>query len=140
MIEGLLQVMHHSLSLALIVVIRNLSVKNTVIACFLDISCNVPRPETAELCQWIVETQKENWEKEEAIIREEFNISPDVALEDVNLFEGKGWFKRKYSRLRFLVKMLHCYKKARHTKLASPRPRIHMVPHQDVARHHKQLL
>lgn len=49
----------------------------------------IPRPETAELCQWIVETQKENWEKEEAIIREEFNISPDVALEDVNLFEGK---------------------------------------------------
>lgn len=28
-------------------------------------------------------------EKEEAIIRKEFNISPDVALEDVNLFEGK---------------------------------------------------
>lgn len=49
----------------------------------------IPRPETAELCQWIVETQNENWEKEEAIIREEFNISPDVALEDVNLFEGK---------------------------------------------------
>ena len=38
--KGLLQVMHHSLSLALIVVIRNLSVKNTVVACFLDISCN----------------------------------------------------------------------------------------------------
>ena len=24
----------------------------------------IPRPETAELCQWIVETQNENWEKE----------------------------------------------------------------------------
>lgn len=84
----------------------------------------IPRPETAELCQWIAETQNENLKKEEAIIREEFNISPDAALEDVNLFEGKGWFKRKYSRLRFLIKMVHCYKKARHTKLASPRPRI----------------
>ena len=84
----------------------------------------IPRPETAELCQWIVETQKENWEKEEAIIRKEFNISPDVALEDVNLFEGKGWFKRKYLRLRFLIKMIHSYKKARRTKLAVPRPRI----------------
>ncbi len=84
----------------------------------------IPRPETAELCQWIAETQNENLKKEEAIIREEFNISPDVALEDVNLFEGKGWFKRKYSRLRFLIKMVHCYKKASHTKLASPRPRI----------------
>ena len=84
----------------------------------------IPRPETAELCQWIAETQNENLKKEEAIIREEFSISPDVALEDVNLFEGKGWFKRKYLRLRFLVKMLHSYKKARHTKLAVPRPRI----------------
>ena len=84
----------------------------------------IPRPETAELCQWIAETQNENMKKEEAIIREEFNISPDVALEDVNLFEGKGWFKRKYLRLRFLIKMKHCYKKARRTKLAVPRPRI----------------
>ena len=84
----------------------------------------IPRPETAELCQWIAETQNENLKKEEAIIREEFNISPDVALEDVNLFEGKGWFKRKYLRLRFLIKMIHCYKKARRTKLAVPRPRI----------------
>ena len=39
----------------------------------------IPRPETAELCRWIVETQNENWEKD---------------------------------------------KKARHTKLVSPRPRI----------------
>ena len=84
----------------------------------------IPRPETAELCQWIAETQNENLKKEEAIIREEFNISPDVAIEDVNLFEGKGWFKRKYLRLRFLIKMIHCYKKARRTKLAVPRPRI----------------
>ena len=84
----------------------------------------IPRPETAELCQWIVETQNENWEKEEAIIRKEFNISPDAAIEDINIFEAKGWFKRKYLRLRFLIKMLHCYKKARHTKLISPRPRI----------------
>ncbi len=83
----------------------------------------IPRPETAELCEWIVETQNENLKKEEAIIREEFNISPDVAL-DANMFEGKGWFKRKYLRLRFLIKMIHCYKKARHTKLAVPRPRI----------------
>ena len=84
----------------------------------------IPRPETAELCQWIAETQNENLKKEEAIIRKEFNISPDVAIEDVNLFEGKGWFKRKYLRLRFLIKMIHCYKKARRTKLAVPRPRI----------------
>ncbi len=84
----------------------------------------IPRPETAELCQWIVETQNENWEKEEAIIRKEFNISPDVAFKDVNMFEAKGWLKRQYLRLRFLVKMLHIYKKTRYTKLASPRPRI----------------
>lgn len=84
----------------------------------------IPRPETAELCQWIVETQNENWEKEEAIIRKEFNISPDVAFKDVNMFETKGWLKRQYLRLRFLVKMLHIYKKTRYTKLASPRPRI----------------
>ena len=84
----------------------------------------IPRPETAELCQWIVETQKENWENVEEIIRKEFNISPDVAFEDINIFKEKGWFKRKYSRLRFLIKMLHSYKKARHSKLASPRPRI----------------
>ena len=84
----------------------------------------IPRPETAELCQWIVETQNENLKKEEAIIREEFNISPDVAIKDANIFKGKGWFKRKYLRLRFLIKMTHCYKKARHTKLVSPRPRI----------------
>ena len=84
----------------------------------------IPRPETAELCQWIVETQNENWEKEEAIIRKEFNISPDVAFKDVNMFEAKGWFKRKYLRLRFLIKMLHSFKKARHTKLVTPRPRI----------------
>ena len=84
----------------------------------------IPRPETAELCQWIAETQNENMKKEEAIIREEFNISPDVALEDVNLFEGKGWFKRKYLRLRYFVKMLHISKKARYTKLVSPRPLI----------------
>ena len=62
--------------------------------------------------------------KEEAIIREEFNISPDVAIKDANIFKGKGWFKRKYLRLRFLIKMIHCYKKARRTKLAVPRPRI----------------
>ena len=84
----------------------------------------IPRPETAELCQWIVETQNENLKEEEAIIRKEFNISPDAAIEDINIFEAKGWFKRKYLRLRFLIKMLHCYKKARHTKLVSPRPRI----------------
>lgn len=84
----------------------------------------IPRPETAELCLWIVETQKENWENVEEIIRKEFNISPDVAFEDINIFKEKGWFKRKYSRLRFLIKMLHSYKKARHSKLASPRPRI----------------
>ena len=84
----------------------------------------IPRPETAELCQWIVETQNENWEKEEAIIRKEFNISPDVAFKAVNMFEAKGWLKRQYLRLRFLVKMLHIYKKTRYTKLASPRPRI----------------
>ena len=84
----------------------------------------IPRPETAELCQWIVETQNENWEKGEAIIRKEFNISPDVAFKDVNMFEAKGWLKRQYLRLRFLVKMLHIYKKTRYTKLASPRPRI----------------
>lgn len=84
----------------------------------------IPRPETAELCQWIVETQKENWENVEEIIRKEFNISPDVAFEDINIFKEKGWFKRKYSRLRFIVKIVHCYIKARHTKLASPRPRI----------------
>ena len=84
----------------------------------------IPRPETAELCQWIVETQNENWEKEEAISRKEFNISPDVAFKDVNMFEAKGWLKRQYLRLRFLVKMLHIYKKTRYTKLASPRPRI----------------
>ena len=84
----------------------------------------IPRPETAELCQWIVETQNENLKEEEAIIRKEFNISPDAAIEDINIFEAKGWLKRQYLRLRFLVKMLHCYKKARHTKLASPRPRI----------------
>ena len=79
----------------------------------------IPRPETAELCQWIAETQNENLKDEEAI-----NISPDTAIEDVNMFKGKGWFKRKYLRLRFLIKMLHSFKKARHTKLASPRPRI----------------
>ena len=84
----------------------------------------IPRPETAELCQWIVETQNENWEKEEVIVRKEFNISPDVAFKDVNMFEAKGWLKRQYLRLRFLVKMLHIYKKTRYTKLASPRPRI----------------
>ena len=84
----------------------------------------IPRPETAELCQWIVETQNENWEKEEAIIRKEFNISPDVDFKDVNMFKAKGWFKRKYLRLRYLFKMLHTYKKVRHTKLVSPRPRI----------------
>ena len=84
----------------------------------------IPRPETAELCQWIVETQNENWEKEETIIRKEFNISPDVAFKDVNMFEAKGWLKRQYLRLRFLVKMLHIYKKTRYIKLASPRPRI----------------
>ena len=50
----------------------------------------IPRPETAELCQWIVETQNENWEKEEAIIRKEFNISPDVDFKDVNMFKAKG--------------------------------------------------
>ena len=84
----------------------------------------IPRPETAELCQWIVETQNENLKEEEAIIRKEFNISPDAAIEDVNMFKGKGWFKRKYLRLRFLIKMLHSFKKARHTKLVTPRPRI----------------
>lgn len=84
----------------------------------------IPRPETAELCQWIAETQNENLKEEEAIIRKEFNISPDAAIEDINIFEAKGWFKRKYLRLRFLIKMLHSFKKARHTKLASPRPRI----------------
>ena len=84
----------------------------------------IPRPETAELCQWIAETQNENLKKEEAIIREEFNISPDVAIKDANIFKGKGWFKRKYLRLRFLIKMILCYKKARRTKLAVPRPRI----------------
>ena len=84
----------------------------------------IPRPETAELCQWIAETQNENLKEEEAIIREEFNISPDTAIEDVNMFKGKGWFKRKYLRLRFLIKMLHSFKKARHTKLVTPRPRI----------------
>ena len=84
----------------------------------------IPRPETAELCQWIVETQNENWEKEEAIIRKEFNISPDVAFKDVNMFEAKGWLKRQYLRLRYLVKMLRSYKKAMHTKLVSPRPKI----------------
>ena len=62
----------------------------------------IPRPETAELCEWIVETQNENWEKEEAIIRKEFNISPDVAFDDINMFEAKGWIKRKYLRLRYL--------------------------------------
>ena len=84
----------------------------------------IPRPETTELCQWIVETQNENLKEEEAIIRKEFNISPDVAFKDVNMFEAKGWLKRQYLRLRFLVKMLHIYKKTRYTKLASPRPRI----------------
>ena len=84
----------------------------------------IPRPETAELCQWIIETQKENWKKEEAIIRKEFNIKPDVEFDDVNMFEAKGWLKRKYLYLRYLVKMMHSYKKARHTKLVSPRPRI----------------
>ena len=84
----------------------------------------IPRPETAELCQWIVETQNENLKEEEAIIRKEFNISPDAAIEDINMFKGKGWFKRKYLRLRFLIKMLHSLKKARHTKLVTPRPRI----------------
>lgn len=84
----------------------------------------IPRPETAELCQWIVETQNENWEKEEAIIRKEFNISPDVDFKDVNMFKAKGWLKRKYLRLRYLFKMLHTYKKVRHTKLVSPRPKI----------------
>ena len=84
----------------------------------------IPRPETAELCQWIVETQKENWEKEEEIIRKEFNIKPDVNIDDVNIFEAKGWLKRKYLYLRYLVKMMHSYKKARHTKLVSPTPRI----------------
>lgn len=49
----------------------------------------IPRPETAELCQWIVETQKENWENVEEIIRKEFNISPDVAFEDINIFKEK---------------------------------------------------
>ena len=84
----------------------------------------IPRPETAELCQWIVETQNENLKKEEAIIRKEFNISPDVAIKDADIFKEKGWFKRKYLRLRFLVKMIHSYKKAGHTKLVTPRPRI----------------
>ena len=84
----------------------------------------IPRPETAELCKWIAETQNENLKEEEAIIREEFNISPDVAIEDTNMFKEKGWFKRKYLRLKFLIKMLHSFKKARHTKLVSPRPRI----------------
>ena len=84
----------------------------------------IPRPETAELCQWIAETQNENLKEEEAIIRKEFNISPDAAIEDVNMFKGKGWFKRKYLRLKFLIKMLHSFKKARHTKLVTPRPRI----------------
>ena len=68
--------------------------------------------------------EKENWENVEEIIRKEFNISPDVAFEDINIFKEKGWFKRKYSRLRFLIKVLHSYKKARQSKLASPRPRI----------------
>lgn len=49
----------------------------------------IPRPETAELCQWIVETQKENWENVEEIIRKEFNISPNVAFEDINIFKEK---------------------------------------------------
>ena len=80
----------------------------------------IPRPETAELCKWIVETQNENWEKEEAIIRKEFNINPDVDFDDINMFEAKGWLKRQYLRLRYLVKMLRSYKKAMHTKLVSP--------------------
>ena len=84
----------------------------------------IPRPETAELCKWIVETQNENWEKEEAIIRKEFNINPDVDFDDINMFEAKGWLKRQYLRLRYLVKMLRSYKKAMHTKLVSPRPKI----------------
>ena len=84
----------------------------------------IPRPETAELCKWIVDTQKENWEKEEAIIRKEFNINPDVDFDDINMFEAKGWLKRQYLRLRYLVKMLRSYKKAMHTKLVSPRPKI----------------
>ena len=84
----------------------------------------IPRPETAELCRWIVETQNENWKKEEAIIRKEFNIKPDVELDDVNIFEAKGWLKRKYLYLRYLVRMMRSFKKARQTKLVSPRPRI----------------
>jgi release factor glutamine methyltransferase len=40
------------------------------------------------------------------------------------MFKAKGWLKRKYLRLKYLFKMLHTYKKVRHTKLVSPRPRI----------------
>ena len=40
------------------------------------------------------------------------------------MFKAKGWLKRKYLRLRYLFKMLHTYKKVRHTKLVSPRPKI----------------
>lgn len=40
----------------------------------------IPRPETAELCQWIVETQNENWEKKRQLSEKNLTLALTLPL------------------------------------------------------------
>ena len=52
----------------------------------------IPRPETAELCKWIVETQNENWEKEEAIIISD--CACNVATKNAKQLASNAFFSK----------------------------------------------
>jgi len=84
----------------------------------------IPRPETAELCNWIVETQKESIQKQEDMIRKEFGISPEQDLNDVYLPTSKNMIKRIFLTFKIFCKTLHCYNISKKHNIASPYPRI----------------
>ena len=82
----------------------------------------IPRPETAELCDWIVQTQKENLKREEEILMQETGFDLDSLEKEL---KEANWIKRPFLFLKILYKILNSNKNlAEHGKIAVPNPRI----------------
>ena len=82
----------------------------------------IPRPETAELCDWIVETQKENLKREEDIFAQETGFDFNRLEKEL---KGKNKIKRTFLLLKSLYKILKSKQNwAIPGKVAAPDPKI----------------
>ena len=83
----------------------------------------IPRPETAELCQWIIETQKENLKQNKEYLSKEIGIEEGETVGD--LLEGKGKIRSALILAKVYFKLFKAARKMAKSKFfASSRPNI----------------